>query len=317
MLPLLASILADGTDHVGALNLFGWGDWLFVVWSLLLFIAGIWALNQGYGQPGEDQPYHGGLHGWGASVWGAGSVVFLFFGTVYLVAGLLTGLATKFQLIGNNFGDRMLPQFAGQIAGAVVYVVASFTFKGAVHWGPSLVGETQHTSVAKDIQAAAKSFKGRHVLYAFLAAATLLVIATLLTQLFIKFCSLQGTTLPDEPQVLVEEILNWEGPRYKLIFVFLALGVGAPLVEELAFRGTLYPSLKTWMPRGYAVIITGLIFAIIHGSLSALFPLFVFGSFLCLVRDRYGLFTSMGIHALLNAHTFFWLLVAPEASSHF
>jgi membrane protease YdiL (CAAX protease family) len=316
MLPSLALILADGNDHANSISLFGIGDWLFIVWNIVLFVLGIGALQRGYGQPGEDHPRQG-LQGWGASIWGAGSVVFLFFGTVYLVAGILTGLATQLHLIGDNFGERMIPQFLGQLAGAAVYVAASFAFKGSVYWSPSLVGETHHTSVMREIEGAAKAFNVRSWINSFLAVATLLVVATMISQLFIKFCALQGTTLPDEPQVLIEEILHWEGPRYKLIFVFLALGVGAPIVEELAFRGVLYPSLKGWMPRGYAIIITGIIFAIIHGSLSALFPLFVFGSFLCLVRDRYGLFTSMALHALLNIHTFFWLLVAPEVSSRF
>ena len=62
----------------------------------------------------------------------------------------------------------------------------------------------------------------------------------------------------------------------------------------------LYPALKGWLPRGYAVVLTGLLFGLIHGSLSAFLPLAAFGCVLCLFRDRYGLVTCMALHMLFN-----------------
>ena len=312
---IAATEIAKDDSFKSALKFFGLGDWIFVVWSLVIFILGIVALTRGYGKPGEDYPAVT-LHGGWASLWGACSVVFLFFGTVYIVGGILTVIANSTNLLGNTLGDRMIPQFIGQMTGVFVYLAASFTFQGSVHWAPSQVPSTGPRKVIDDIQQSIANFNIKDWLGCFLAVIALSFIAGLITKAFYGFCSLQGVTLPEEPQALVEEILHWEGPHYKLFFVWLALGVGAPLVEELAFRGTLYPSFKAWMPRGYAMVLTGMLFAIIHGSPTALLPLFAFGTFLCIVRDRFGLATCIALHALFNSHTFLWLLLAPQASQH-
>ena len=44
-------------------------------------------------------------------------------------------------------------------------------------------------------------------------------------------------------------------------------------------------------------------------------PLFAFGAFMCLVRDRYGLLTCMAIHCSFNLWNLVWLKLAPNAST--
>jgi membrane protease YdiL (CAAX protease family) len=93
-------------------------------------------------------------------------------------------------------------------------------------------------------------------------------------------------------------------------------------MEELAFRGMLYPGLRRLLAgaserhaRWIAVALTGLIFSAAHGSPSAALPLFGFGAFMCLVRDRYGLLTCMAAHACFNGWNLVWLKLAPAAST--
>ena len=50
-------------------------------------------------------------------------------------------------------------------------------------------------------------------------------------------------------------------------------------------------------------------------SASAAIPLFAFGAFMCLVRDRYGLLVCMGAHASFNLWNLVWLKLAPNASN--
>ena len=108
-------------------------------------------------------------------------------------------------------------------------------------------------------------------------------------------------------------------PMQSRTFMMLALtvSVGAPIMEELAFRGMIYPGLKALLPpsRWPAVILTGLLFATVHLSWSAALPLLGFGCFLCLVRDRFGLLTCIAVHAAFNFTTLLWLKLAPNASS--
>ena len=67
--------------------------------------------------------------------------------------------------------------------------------------------------------------------------------------------------------------------------------------------------------RWIAVCLTGALFSAAHLSPSAALPLFAFGAFMCLVRDRYGLLTCMALHCSFNAWNLVWLKLAPNAST--
>ena len=47
----------------------------------------------------------------------------------------------------------------------------------------------------------------------------------------------------------------------------------------------------------------------------AALPLFAFGAFMCLVRDRYGLLACMAVHCSFNLWNLVWLKLAPNAST--
>lgn len=124
----------------------------------------------------------------------------------------------------------------------------------------------------------------------------------------------QGQAMPREIQPLVSQIANWHGPSWLLGVVFASVTIGAPLMEEVGFRGILYPALRESMPRGWAIAATGLLFGILHGNLAALIPISLMGAWLCVIRDRFGIGSCMVIHAMNNAWTVFWLITAPEAA---
>jgi len=121
----------------------------------------------------------------------------------------------------------------------------------------------------------------------------------------------------DEPQDVVQLVLDVPVPSRTFTMLTLTVAVGAPIMEEIAFRGMIYPGLKTLLPpsRWPAVILTGLLFATVHLSWSAALPLLGFGCFLCLVRDRYGLLACIAVHAAFNFTSLMWLKLAPNASS--
>lgn len=124
----------------------------------------------------------------------------------------------------------------------------------------------------------------------------------------------QGQPMPRDLQPLVSQIADWHGPSWILSVIFLSVTLGAPLMEEIGFRAILYPALRETLPRGWAVALTGLIFGILHGNLAALIPISLMGAWLCLVRDRFGIGTCILVHALNNAWTILWLVLAPEVA---
>jgi membrane protease YdiL (CAAX protease family) len=83
-------------------------------------------------------------------------------------------------------------------------------------------------------------------------------------------------------------------------FTLLAV-VAAPFMEEFIFRGFLFNALLRYMPMWFAAVISGAIFGLSHGSVSAALPLAGAGIVLAYVYHRTGSLTaSMITHSLFN-----------------
>ena len=65
------------------------------------------------------------------------------------------------------------------------------------------------------------------------------------------------------------------------IALWIAVVIMAPLVEELTFRGFMYTRLKQGMPKWIAVVLTSLVFGIVHGT--SIWAIYTFVFSLCLI----------------------------------
>jgi membrane protease YdiL (CAAX protease family) len=89
-------------------------------------------------------------------------------------------------------------------------------------------------------------------------------------------------------------------PALIVLFTFLAT-IAAPFMEEFVYRGFLFNALMRYAPVWIAALVSGLLFGISHGSLSAFLPLAASGVVLAYVYQRSGSLTaSMISHALFN-----------------
>lgn len=102
-------------------------------------------------------------------------------------------------------------------------------------------------------------------------------------------------------QGAVRRLLDPEiGPAAVGFMVFLAVGV-APFVEELFFRGYVYPVLKGRVGR-HAVWMSALLFASVHLYLINFLPVFLIGVVLARLYERTGsLAAPIVAHATANA----------------
>jgi hypothetical protein len=112
--------------------------------------------------------------------------------------------------------------------------------------------------------------------------------------------------LPDQAAVQrLKDILE-----HPLLFGLTALAVVSiiPFLEELLFRGFLQSWLKTTLGRVKAILLTSLIFASFHfsmsqgiGNLEFITSLFVLSCFLGFVKERQrSLWASVGLHSTFN-----------------
>ena len=95
-----------------------------------------------------------------------------------------------------------------------------------------------------------------------------------------------------------------------LFIFFITAGVAAPLFEECLFRGFLLPSLTRYLPMWGAIVVSSLLFAIAHLSLSEIIPLTALGMVLgfVYVRPR-NLLAPMLLHSLWNSGTLISLFI--------
>jgi membrane protease YdiL (CAAX protease family) len=114
---------------------------------------------------------------------------------------------------------------------------------------------------------------------------------------------------------------------WPLLLVFISLVILPPIAEEIAFRGFLYSGFKKVLPKIWAVLLTGIIFAIPHALESqsggllwvAAVDTFILSAVLCWLREKTGrLYASMGLHALKNLIAFVYVFhIFQQLNFHF
>jgi hypothetical protein len=118
----------------------------------------------------------------------------------------------------------------------------------------------------------------------------------------------------EQPDDVLEELGVDEGGLL-LVLGALVVCVGAPIAEEILFRGYMYTALRNRFGIGLAGAITGVIFGAVHVfnfsgkpwelAVASVLTLTFFGFVLCLLYQRTGsLYPCIGLHALNNAVAF-------------
>lgn len=97
---------------------------------------------------------------------------------------------------------------------------------------------------------------------------------------------------------------------------FITASIAAPLYEEILFRGFLLPSLTRYLPVWGAIIISSLLFALAHLSLSEVLPLATLGMVMGFVYTRSrNILSSMLLHCLWNSGTLISLYILGSVST--
>lgn len=110
-----------------------------------------------------------------------------------------------------------------------------------------------------------------------------------------------------------QEIYSPEGGLQALdyLWLFIPLAVLAPVVEELGFRGLLYGYMRGRTGIVLSVIVSALIFAVLHIVIP---PLFVMGAVLAVLAERYrSIIPGIVLHATNNALVVAFIAIANAA----
>lgn len=142
----------------------------------------------------------------------------------------------------------------------------------------------------------------------YFAALPLVILISLINQ---KIWQGQGGSNPILPIAL-----DGKDPIALFIFFFTA-AIAAPIFEEILFRGFLLSSLTCYFPVWGAIVLSSVLFAIAHLSLSEVLPLTVLGMVLgfIYVRSR-NLLASMLLHSLWNSGTLLSLILLGSSQGN-
>ena len=304
-----------------SLQAFGPWDWACVIANLVAVFTGITALKCWRNLPGKV-----------AAPTISASDAIMGLCTGLLAFGILFGLVTQMvaQSFSTYFGFSQAhvftAAFSGQVAATCAMLGMGALAPRTLDWAPSIETDEPKRE-GSPFRQALRSFSVPRVLLGLLSIFALGLATTLVwkgfhvawEQLFLSGWA--GQPPADEPQEIVDAVLKTDVDTWRFLTIALAVTIGAPIMEELAFRGMIYPGLRRLGAvserhgRWIAIVITGALFSAAHLSPSAALPLFAFGAFMCLVRDRYGLITCMAIHCCFNGWNLLWLKLAPNAST--
>ena len=95
----------------------------------------------------------------------------------------------------------------------------------------------------------------------------------------------------------------------RAVFGLIAI-VCAPVIEEILFRGILYPAIKRLGFPQIALWLTAILFALSHANTMTFLPLVLLALLLTWLYERTGnLLTPILTHALFNLTNFLWLIL--------
>lgn len=118
--------------------------------------------------------------------------------------------------------------------------------------------------------------------------------------LLVLFSILSQSLLPDYPQQDDVRALKTEGGAL-FYEMFWFAGLVMPIVEELIFRGLLYPILKKHIGVFWGCVLSSLLFSYIHDNVLSFALLFLFSVYLTMVYERNNnLLVPIACHAFFN-----------------
>ncbi|MCQ2570655.1 MAG: CPBP family intramembrane metalloprotease [Candidatus Saccharibacteria bacterium] len=114
--------------------------------------------------------------------------------------------------------------------------------------------------------------------------------------------------------------VNWEQAQevgysglYRLsdfVLAFICLVILAPLCEEIIFRGWLYGKLRFRMSAVPAILITSVLFGIMHGQWNVGVTVFAMSVGMCIMRELTGtIWSGVLLHMIKNGVAFYFLFV--------
>ena len=240
------------------------------------------------------------------SAWPLSALDFSIFFCITLLWSLTSGLAVL-KLNAYVTGDTGPPDTDIIVAAGLImqlgmlYIFLKFRF---YHRSPN-----EGSLSPRIISIGQSLFQG---LFYFLASLPVVYAVSVAWNSIIEYLRSKGFELDLPVQDAVLLIQETDNPLTFFGMIFLAVVI-APIVEENVFRAGVYRFFKGKTSISFALLISGMIFGIIHGNLLSLPGLVTVGICLGIAYELSGsLRVAIFFHAFFNLNSIILFLVMPE-----
>lgn len=222
---------------------------------------------------------------------------------LWLAAVLMMSLAIGG--IAGQYLPKYLPFLAQDDPGFFRFLVSTLSFQGsALVLIPLFL--RLHQVCWRDFFLGPSHWVSRAVFLG--VGASLVVLPAALVLNWFSYQLMTWFNLPPEKQAAVMIVEKTVGVGKQVCFGIAAIAI-APFVEEVLFRGILYPFLKPRLQMPLAVTFTSVLFAAIHANVMTFVPLVFLALVLTALYEKTdALLTPILAHAFFNAANFFMLL---------
>lgn len=215
-----------------------------------------------------------------------------------LVLALIEGL----RALGISF-DAFNTIIVNSVGGAVIYALAILLVLGV----PWLV---KRRATTKEEVGLPRLPTRMDILWTPAGMVVYLVLTTIVSQLALWFLPFVDYTQAQETGFAAVA----SSSEYMLAFISLV--IIAPFAEEILFRGYLLGKLRKYAPLWLSILITSLLFAVVHFQWNVGIDVFALSIVLCLLRVVSGsLWPSILLHMLKNGVAFYFLFINPSLLS--
>lgn len=223
--------------------------------------------------------------------------MWVFFGFM-LAQALVTVIFLGMQQLGVSFDSVNIPTFNTLIA-VLVYALAIAIVLGV----PWLVKKRKTTKEELGLQ--------RWPRWMDIVWTPAGLIVYLILTAALMYAAMQLLTFVDYTQTQ-ENGFSQIASQWEYILAFISLVIIAPVAEEVLFRGYLFGKLRKYVPIWASILVTSLVFAVVHGQWNVGIDVFALSIVLCLLRVVTGsLWASILLHALKNGIAYYFLFINP------
>ena len=192
--------------------------------------------------------------------------------------------------------DILLSNIIFLIVGAIIFALASFS-RGR---------KPKHVfGLRKRSQ--------KYIIIITMAGMFVAYIAVFIGSVISNFLLSTGEPKKEDLQEIVQTLMTNDDISLKIAIALSAI-IFAPLIEEVIFRGYLYPVIKRFSHPIFSCVITSLLFAVIHSNLEGLMPLFLLAIVLTIFYEiSKSIWVPILMHACFNGVNTISILILTNA----